>query len=82
MTNLPSLIQSTSNYLIATNMSTSDMVSLGLAVKNIDLNNQLHYQQLQGVGQVLYDDILKAKNDEIVIDEQQMKSVIADNFFK
>jgi len=61
-------------------MSTSDMVSLGLAVKNIDPSKQIQYQQLQGVGQSLYDDILKAKNDQIVIDEQQMKSVISQYF--
>jgi LCP family protein required for cell wall assembly len=77
---LPSLVNSASNYMIATNMSTSDMVSLGLAVKDIDPNKQLHYQQLQGVGKSLYDDILKANNDEIVIDQQQMKNIIASDF--
>jgi len=66
--------------MIATNMSTSDMVSLGLAVKNFDPNKQVNYQQLQGVGESLYDDILKAKNDEIVIDQQQMQSIIAKDF--
>jgi polyisoprenyl-teichoic acid--peptidoglycan teichoic acid transferase len=78
--NLPSLVNSLSNYMIASNMSTSDMVSLGLAVKNIDPSKQIQYQQLQGVGQSLYDDILKAKNDQIVIDEQQMKSIISQYF--
>jgi polyisoprenyl-teichoic acid--peptidoglycan teichoic acid transferase len=78
--NLPSLVNSLSNYMIASNMSTSDMVSLGLAVKNIDPSKQIQYQQLQGVGQSLNDDILKAKNDQIVIDEQQMKSVISQYF--
>jgi polyisoprenyl-teichoic acid--peptidoglycan teichoic acid transferase len=78
--NLPSLVNSLSNYMIASNMSTSDMVSLGLAVKNIDPSKQIQYQQLQGVGQSLYDDILKAKNDQIVIDEQQMKRVISQYF--
>jgi hypothetical protein len=61
-------------------MSTSDMVSLGLAMKDIDPNKQLSYQQLQGVGQSMYDDILKAKNDQIVIDQQQMKSIISQYF--
>ncbi|MDQ0200731.1 LCP family protein [Neobacillus ginsengisoli] len=77
---LPSLVNSVSKYMIGTNMSTSDMVSLGLAVKDIDPNKQLHYEQLQGVGESMYDDILKAKNDEIVIDPQQMKSIIAKYF--
>lgn len=77
---LPSLVNSMSSYLIATNMSTSDMVSLGLAEKDFDPSTQLHYEQLTGVGQSLYDDILKANNDEIVIDQQQMKNIIAKNF--
>lgn len=80
ITKLPSLASSVSGYMIATNMSTSDMVSLGLAMKNIDPNKQVNYQQLTGTGQSLYDDILKAKNDEIVIDDQKMKSIIASYF--
>lgn len=77
---LPSFIDSISKYLIATNMSTSDMVSLGLAEKNFNPNKQLHYQQIPGTAENLYDDILKAKNDEIVINQQEMKSVIARDF--
>lgn len=80
ITKLPSLANSLSSYLLATNMSTSDMVSLGMAMKDIDPNTQVNYQQLTGVGQKLYDDILKAKNDEIVIDQQQMKEIIAKDF--
>jgi LCP family protein required for cell wall assembly len=77
---LPSLVSSLSSYLIATNMSTSDMLSLGLAEKDFDPNTQLHYEQLTGTGQTLYDDILKAKNEEIVIDQQKMKNTIATYF--
>ncbi|MCQ6278509.1 LCP family protein [Bacillus sp. EB600] len=77
---LPSLVNSVSNFMIATNMSTSDMVSLGLAVKDIDPDKQLSYQQLPGVGRSMYDDILKANNAEIVIDEEKMKSIIAHDF--
>jgi hypothetical protein len=61
-------------------MSTSEMVSLCLAMKDIDPNKQLSYQQLQRVGQSMYDDIVKAKNDQIVIDQQQMKSIISQYF--
>lgn len=77
---LPSLVDSASGYIIDTNISTSDMVSLGLAAKNFDFSKQVNYQQLNGVGQKLYDDILKAKNDEIVIDPQQIKDVMAKDF--
>lgn len=77
---LPSLVNSMSSYLIATNMSTSDMISLGLAEKNFNPSTQLHYEQLTGKGESLYDDILKANNDEIVINQQQMKNIIAKDF--
>lgn len=80
MPKLPSLINSVSKYMIGTNMSTSDMLSLGLAMKNIDPNRQVHYLQLQGTEESMYDDILKAKNDEIVIDPQQMKNMIGEYF--
>jgi LCP family protein required for cell wall assembly len=77
---LPSLVNSVSKYMIGTNMSTSDMLSLGLAVKDIDPNKQLHYQQIDGMERTMYDDILKANNSEIVIDPQQMKTIIAQYF--
>lgn len=78
---LPSLVNSVSNYMLATNMSKSDMASLGLAVKNMDPNKQVNYKQLQGTQESLYDDVLHAYNDEIVIDQQKMKKTIAE-FFK
>ncbi|WEG13409.1 LCP family protein [Pullulanibacillus sp. KACC 23026] len=77
---LPSLVKSINKFMIGTNMSTSDMVSLGLAVKTINPSKQVHYQQIPGTGKVMYDDILKANNDEIVINQQKMKSIIAKNF--
>ncbi|MED3560989.1 LCP family protein [Bacillus xiapuensis] len=77
---LPTLVQSVSKYMIGTNMSTSDMVSLGLAMKDFDPNKQLKYKQVYGVGQTMYDDVLKANNSQIVIDQQKMKSLIAEYF--
>ncbi|MED1201790.1 LCP family protein [Heyndrickxia acidicola] len=77
---LPSLVNSVYQYMIGTNMSTSDMLSLALAVKNINPNKQVHYQQIPGTQEVMYDDILKANNDEIVIDPQKLKSIITKNF--
>lgn len=76
----PTFVDSISNYITATNMTTSDMVSLGLAMKNLDPNNQISYQQIHGVGQTLYDDVLKANNSEIVVDTQQMKDILATAF--
>jgi polyisoprenyl-teichoic acid--peptidoglycan teichoic acid transferase len=77
---LPELVESIPDFIIATNMSTSDMLSLGLAVKDFDPNKQLVYHQLHGTGQKLYDDILKAKNDQIVIDPQQIKDTMTAYF--
>jgi LCP family protein required for cell wall assembly len=77
---MPSLASSLSSFLVGTNMSTSDMVSMGLALKNIDPNKQITYHQLNGVGKSMYDDILKANNDQIVIDPQQIKDIMAKDF--
>jgi LCP family protein required for cell wall assembly len=77
---LPSLVQSMSDYILATNISTSDVVSLGLALKQFDPNKQLIYQQLHGVGQSLYDNILKAKNDQIVIDPKEIRDIVTTPF--
>lgn len=73
---LPSLLNSSSNYMLATNMSTSDMASLGLALKNIDPNTDVKYKQLQGTQESLYDDVLQAYNDQIVLNQQKVKKTI------
>ena len=41
ITNLPSLVKSIPDFVIATNMSTQDMLSLGLAAKDFDPDTQL-----------------------------------------
>jgi len=80
ITKLPSLTKSVSGYIIATNMSTTDMASLGLAVKDIDPNKQIRYEQIKGTGKTMYDDVLKANNSEIIIDQEAMKTLIGDYF--
>ncbi|NMD68705.1 LCP family protein [Bacillus sp. DNRA2] len=75
VTKLPALIKTTSEYMIATNMTTADMISLGLAVKDIDLDKQLFYQQITGTVETMYDDVLKAKNSQIVVTPQKIKEV-------
>jgi polyisoprenyl-teichoic acid--peptidoglycan teichoic acid transferase len=77
---LPALVESIPNFIIASNMSNTDMLSLGMAVKDFDPNKQLEYHQLHGHGQKLYDDILKAKNDQIVIDQKQVNDLITAYF--
>ncbi|MED1471939.1 LCP family protein [Bacillus salipaludis] len=80
ITKLPSLVNSISDFIVATNMSTSDMLSLSLSVKDFDPNKQLTYHQLHGKGKSMYDDILKADNSQIVLDHQQIKVIISKYF--
>lgn len=81
VTKLPALSNSLSKFLIATNMTTSDMVSIGLGVKsNFHPNEQIDYRQIQGTNEIMYDDILKANNDEFVIDPNQLKAAVQKYF--
>nr|WP_263324283.1 LCP family protein [Neobacillus sp. Marseille-Q6967] len=78
--NLPDLVDSIPEFIVDTNMTTSDMLSLGLAGKDFNPDTQLTYHQLVGTGQSLYDDILKARNSQIVLDQQQIQE-IANTYF-
>jgi polyisoprenyl-teichoic acid--peptidoglycan teichoic acid transferase len=80
ITNLPSLVKSIPDFVIATNMSTQDMLSLGLAAKDFDPNTQLEYHQIPGEGKKMYDDILKANNYQLVINQDKIKDLVAQNF--
>ncbi|MBM7652504.1 LCP family protein [Neobacillus cucumis] len=79
ITKLPDLVKTIPQFVLATNMTTSDMLSLGLSAKDFDPQTQLTYQQIRGESKTLYDDILKAKNYQIVINQDQVKK-IAVNF--
>ncbi|MBT2722763.1 LCP family protein [Bacillus sp. ISL-46] len=80
ITNLPSLVKSIPDLVVATNMSTQDMLSLGLAAKDFDPNTQLEYHQIPGEGKRMYDDILKANNYQLVINQDKIKDLVAQNF--
>jgi polyisoprenyl-teichoic acid--peptidoglycan teichoic acid transferase len=71
---LPALANSISDFLIATNMSTSDMPSLGLAVNNLDAKD-IQYHQLNGESKTMNNDVLKANDLEIVLDQDNMKEI-------
>lgn len=79
ITHLPSLVNSISDFLIATNMTTSDIVSLGLAVKDLDINS-IHYHQLHGENKKMHDDVLQANNDQFILDPQDIEEVAAKYF--
>ncbi len=81
LTKLPALSRSLSKFLIASNMSTSDMVSIGLGVKSdFHPSQQIHYRQVKGTGKVIYNDVLKANDDEVILDPAQLKNVIKKYF--
>lgn len=78
---IPALASSMSKFLVATNMNQTDMISIGLAVKsNFDAAKQVHYLQIQGENEDLYDDILEDYNEEIVLPKKQLKKIIAQDF--
>ncbi|MBM7643980.1 LCP family protein required for cell wall assembly [Scopulibacillus daqui] len=81
ITKLPALADSMSKFLVATNMTTEDMVSIGLGVKNdFHPDKQIHYFQAKGTGQVMYDDVLKANNDEFILDPHQLNDIVQKYF--
>ncbi|MFX3615900.1 MAG: LCP family protein [Sporolactobacillus sp.] len=80
-TRLPALSRSMSKFLISTNLSTSDMVSLGLGVKSdFHPKRQIHYHQISGKNTVMHDDVLQANNDEVVLDSKQLRAVVQKYF--
>lgn len=80
---IPALTKAMSKFLTATNLTTSDMISIGLAVKgNFDAAKQVKYLQLSGKNKVIYDDILQNYNDELILNHQQLNKIIAADFEK
>ncbi|MFD2617494.1 LCP family protein [Terrilactibacillus laevilacticus] len=81
ITKLPALSRSMSKFLIATNMTNEDMVSIGLGVKNdFHPEEQIKYRQVKGTGKTMYDDILKANNSQIILNDQQLKDIVKKYF--
>ncbi|SFG55863.1 LCP family protein [Sporolactobacillus nakayamae] len=81
VTRLPALSRSLSKFLIATNMSTEDMVSVGLGVKgDFHPEEQIKYRQVKGRGVKMYDDLLKANNSQIILDQTELQATIKKYF--
>ncbi|GER74671.1 LCP family protein [Weizmannia acidilactici] len=76
LTKLPQLTNKMSDFVIATNMSKSDIASLGLLVKNLNTDKQVAYYQLKGASKTMYDDILKNNNAQIVLDQTSLKQTM------
>ncbi len=80
ITNLPSLVKSIDDFVIATNMSTTDMLSLGMAAKDFNPDKQFTYHQIPDEGKKMYDDILKNTNYQLVIDQKKIDEIVSANF--
>ncbi|TGA98482.1 LytR family transcriptional regulator [Sporolactobacillus shoreae] len=81
VTRFPALSQSLPKFLMATNMSSEDMVSIGLSARgNFHPEQQIKYRQVKGRGAVMYDDVLKANNDQVILAPDQLKTVIKNYF--
>lgn len=77
----PALSKSLSKFLVATNMSTDDMVSIGLGLKgNFHPEQQIKYRQVKGTGATMYDDVLKANNSQIILNPTQLRNTIKKYF--
>ncbi|QQE79120.1 LCP family protein [Alicyclobacillus sp. SO9] len=78
---LPSLARTLPKFLMATNMTSQDMLSLAMGVKSdFHPTTQIHYRQVKGKNELIYDAILQAKNDEIVLNKGQLKRVVKQYF--
>ncbi|MFT8708727.1 MAG: LCP family protein [Sporolactobacillus sp.] len=81
VTRFPALSKSLSKFLVATNMTTDDMVSIGLGIKgDFHPEDQIKYRQVKGTDKTMYDDVLKANNDQIILAPDQLQSVIKNYF--
>lgn len=80
VTKLPAFVKQIPNFLIASNMTTADMLSLGMAAKDFDPTKQLQYHQIGGEWKSIYDDILKNNNDQLLMDKEQLKQVVSQYF--
>lgn len=80
LSKLPDIIKLFPNYLIATNVSTEDMLSLALAAKGFN-RDQVQYFQIPGQGvNGIYNDALKANDWEYVVDRDQLKKIVDEHF--
>ncbi|MBX6353998.1 MAG: LytR family transcriptional regulator, partial [Thermoflavifilum sp.] len=61
---------------------TSDLISLGMAVKDFQPDSQVHYYQVKGQDVQVYNDALGAKDDEVILDTTQLKEIVDKHFLE
>lgn len=79
LTRLPAFLRQVPQYLVATNMSIPDVLSLALANRHFQASD-IHYYQIPGTSKLMYDDILKNNNDQVILNISAMRQIIASHF--
>lgn len=78
---LPKFVKLLPEVVPATNMTQTDVLSLGLALKGFK-PEQLEYHQLPGEYQTEYDDMLENYNNQLVVDPEEIKELVKQYFSK
>lgn len=78
---LPKFVKLLPDVVPATNMTQTDVLSLGLALKSFK-PEQLEYHQLPGEYQTEYDDMLENYNNQLVVDPEEIKELVKEYFSK
>ncbi|CAM3783599.1 LCP family protein [Alicyclobacillus pomorum] len=76
---IPQVIHEMSKYLVTTNLSQEDMLSLGLGVKGFQ-PDQVHYYQVPGHAAMEMDPIVKQKLYYWIADKDKLSSIIQEHF--
>ena len=76
---LPKFVKALPDVITSTNMTQTDVLSLGLALKSFK-PGQLEYHQLPGEYTTRYDDLLQANNDQFVVDSKEIKALVKKYF--
>lgn len=82
VTRLPNLIKTASSFLTDTNMNLNDMISLGLALKDVDLNSIRYYQVpvLESAPTRYKDPLVGRELSYVIPDTNALEKLIQENF--
>jgi LCP family protein required for cell wall assembly len=80
ITRIPSLVQTLPKFLISTNMTTQDLLSLAISAKDFN-SSDLHYYQVPGqAANNIFDAVLGQKDDEFIADKQGLQQIVDEHF--
>ncbi|QQE79222.1 LCP family protein [Alicyclobacillus sp. SO9] len=81
VTRIPALLKSLHSYLVATNMSKQLMLSIGLGMKgHFSASKDIHYDQLKGPSKTVYNSVLQAYDDEVILPKAEIQKLIKKDF--